>query len=203
MLRQLRFLGLGLFIGLSWDLPAPLPAIAQTVTPTSGSGDVGTVVSGTTDFTITGGSQQLNTLFHSFEDFSPSTANVLFQLDGTQSAVEQVIGRVTGSNLSLINAELRLTGGNSPDLFLINPNGITFEDNASLVLPGSFVTSTAESVLFNNGLAFSALNPAAAPLLTISAPTGLQLGATSGNIQINNGGHLLSAGAFRDRKSVV
>lgn len=190
--EQLRFLGLGLTVGLSWGLPAA----AQTVTPTSGSGDVGSIVSGTTDFTITGGSQQLNTLFHSFEDFSPETANVLFQLNGGQSSVEYVIGRVTGGNLSLIDAELKLTGGNSPDLFLINPNGITFEDNASLALPGSFIASTAESALFNNNLTFSALNPDSAPLLTISAPTGLQMGATSGSIQVNNVGHDLSSSAF-------
>ncbi|MFK8183139.1 MAG: hypothetical protein AB8B99_07170 [Phormidesmis sp.] len=47
-------------------------------------------------FTVTGGDQQLNTLFHSFEDFSPESANVLFQLDNSQSAVE-FIARAFGS----------------------------------------------------------------------------------------------------------
>ena len=48
-------------------------ATAQTVTT---DGTTGTIVSGTDAFVITGGTQQLETLFHSFEDFSPSIAYV-------------------------------------------------------------------------------------------------------------------------------
>ena len=127
-----------------------MPALAQPVAPTIGTGNVGSAVSNTGSYTVTGGTQRLNTLFHSFQDFSPEANNVLFQLDGGQSAVEHVIGRVTGNNLSLIN-------------------GISFGPNASLSLPGSFFTSTAESITFKENHSFSSRNPSAAPLLTVSA----------------------------------
>lgn len=161
-----------------------LPGYAQSVVP---DGTVGTTIAGGSPFIVTGGSQQLTTLFHSFQEFSPSTADVLFQLDGSQSAVDIVIGRVTGPNLSLIDGQLQLTGGNNPDLFLINPNGITFGANSNLLLPGSFFSSTAESVLFNDGLSFSSREPRSAPLLSVSTPVGLQFGAMARPITIDQG----------------
>ncbi|MEL6353013.1 MAG: S-layer family protein [Cyanobacteria bacterium J06627_28] len=188
MLSRLQGMLLGGVAGCCWSMPA----IAQTVTPTMGTGHVGTMVNGAGDYTVTGGTPQLNTLFHSFEDFSPQTANVLFQLDGSQSAIEYVIARVTGINGSAIDGELKLTGGNSPDLFLINPNGITFGENSSLSLPGSFVASTADSVLFQDDLAFSVSRLETAPLLNVSAPIGLQLGSVAGDIRVNNTGHSLA-----------
>lgn len=195
MIKRLRNFVLGVAAGLCWALPA----VAQSVTPTSGAGDVGTQISGSSTFTVTGGSQQLNTLFHSFEDFSPATSNVLFELNNSQSSVEYVVGRVTGNNLSFIDGQLELTGGNSPDLFLINPNGITFDSKASLALPGSFISSTAESVLFNNSVDFSAIAPDGSPLLTVSAPTGLQFGSADSavpTIEVINNGHSIVDNGF-------
>lgn len=173
---------------LSVFLLGTMPALAQMV---SSDGTVGTVVTGNGPFTITGGSQSLTTLFHSFTDFSPGANSVLFQLDGSQSAVEAVVSRVTGNHASLINAQLSLTGGRNPDFFLINPNGITFGHNANLLLPGSFLASTAESVLFNGDVEFSATHPVSAPLLTIATPVGLQLGMTAGAINVEGAGHNL------------
>jgi large exoprotein involved in heme utilization and adhesion len=91
---------------------------------------------------------------------------------------------VTGGNLSTINGQIRLTGGNAPDLFLINPSGIVFGAGASLNVPGSFVASTAESVLFANNLRFGVDGTTPNPLLTVSAPIGLQLGASAGPIEV-------------------
>ncbi|MEM7793621.1 MAG: S-layer family protein [Cyanobacteria bacterium P01_C01_bin.118] len=135
---------------------------------------------------VTGGHQQVTTLFHSFQEFSPDAADVLFQLDGTQSAVDVVISRVTGTNASLVDGQLQLVGGNAPDLFLLNPNGITFGANASLLLPGSFFASTAEQIVFEDDLVFSvnSLNQSA-PLLTVSRPIGLRFGATANSIIVN------------------
>jgi filamentous hemagglutinin family protein len=106
-----------------------------------------------------------------------------------------VIGRVTGGNLSTINGQIRLTGGNAPDLFLINPSGFVFGAGASLNVPGSFVASTAENVLFANNVAFGIGNTPD-PLLTITAPTGLQLGSSSGEIIVQGTGHRLAGGGF-------
>ncbi|MEM9806152.1 MAG: filamentous hemagglutinin N-terminal domain-containing protein, partial [Cyanobacteria bacterium P01_D01_bin.56] len=181
-------------LGLSlWTLLA-IPALGQTVTTDT---TVGSVI--TTDnslFTITEGTVRSDsnnaTLFHSFETFSPGAANVSFDLRASQnaldtSAVTAIIGRITGSSSSFIDGQLSIQqDGGTPtaDLFLINPNGITFGDNASLLLPGSFFASTAESVLFEKGLSFSSRNPGAAPMLTVSSPIGLQLGNNPGAIQV-------------------
>ncbi|MGD1897100.1 MAG: beta strand repeat-containing protein [Phormidesmis sp.] len=186
----LRHLVLGSVILLGWALPESLQkkgaAIAQVVIPdTNSSSTTNTLVGDTGTFVITGGTQRLNTLFHSFTDFSPESQNVLFQLNNSQQAIEQVISRVTGTNSSFIDAQLALTGGNTPDLYLINPHGITFGANSSLSLPGSFTASTAETVLFEQGHSFSAIAPNSAPLLTVSTPTGLQFGNSPAAIALD------------------
>jgi filamentous hemagglutinin family protein len=166
------------------------PAGAQV----TADGTLGTTVtpSGATTYTITGGQfQGSTTLLQSFGDFSlPNTTDTAhFDLDnasygGAANGVNVVIGRVTGGNLSTINGQIRLTGGNAPDLFLINPSGIVFGAGASLNVPGSFVASTAESVLFANNLRFGVDGTTPNPLLTVSTPIGLQLGASAGPIEV-------------------
>jgi filamentous hemagglutinin family protein len=166
------------------------PAGAQV----TADGTLGTTVtpSGATTYTITGGQfQGSTTLLQSFGDFSlPNTTDTAhFDLGnasygGAANGVNTVIGRVTGGNLSTINGQIRLTGGNAPDLFLINPSGIVFGAGASLNVPGSFVASTAESVLFANNLRFGVDGTTPNPLLTVSAPIGLQLGASAGPIEV-------------------
>jgi filamentous hemagglutinin family protein len=166
------------------------PAGAQV----TADGTLGTTVtpSGATTYTITGGQfQGSTTLLQSFGDFSlPNTTDTAhFDLDnasygGAANGVNVVIGRVTGGNLSTINGQIRLTGGNAPDLFLINPSGIVFGAGATLNVPGSFVASTAESVLFANNLRFGVDGTTPNPLLTVSAPIGLQLGASAGPIEV-------------------
>jgi len=151
--------------------------------------------SGIQTFTITEGSLRFDgtnaTLFHSFEAFSPGTANVVFDLRDSQntldtSAVNVLIGRVTGSSRSFIDGEVSLQRDletPAPDVFLINPSGITFGPNTNLILPGSFVASSAERVLFEGGSYFSATDTAATPsLLSVSTPLGLQLGAGAGAV---------------------
>ncbi|WP_390693766.1 filamentous hemagglutinin N-terminal domain-containing protein [Aetokthonos hydrillicola] len=87
---------------------------------------------------------------------------------------------MTGKESSNILGTLGVEGG--ANLFLLNPNGILFGQNARLDLRGSFVATTANSFVFPNGLLFSATNPQAPPLLTITAPIGLQFGLQPGGI---------------------
>ncbi|MEO1390334.1 MAG: filamentous hemagglutinin N-terminal domain-containing protein [Cyanobacteria bacterium J06634_6] len=162
----------------------------------------GTAVSGSSTFHITEGTVRSGnsgtaTLFHSFETFSPQNSTTVFDLRDSQnnvntSAISAIVARVTGSSPSVINGLLWIQQDNNtptPDLFLLNPQGVFFGEGASLNLPGSFVASTAESILFGNQASFSAVAGQAAPLLTVSAPTGLQLGDAAAGITLQGTGH--------------
>jgi filamentous hemagglutinin family protein len=112
-------------------------------------------------FDITGGVPVGNNLFHSFSEFglsSGQTAN--FQVPGT---VQNVLSRVTGGNPSVINGILKSTGGNSPNLYFMNPAGVVFGSNFSLSVPGAFTATTANGIAFgNNWLSATGLNNYAA-----------------------------------------
>jgi large exoprotein involved in heme utilization and adhesion len=75
------------------------------------------------------------------------------------------------------------------NLFLINPNGIVFGPNASLNIGGSFIASTANSINFADGTKFSATPSQDKPLLTITAPLGLNMGSNPGPILVKGPGH--------------
>ena len=134
---------------------------------------------------ITGGTARGTNLFHSFVEFSVNTGNTAF-FDNAAS-VDRIIGRVTGGNVSTIDGLIRANG--SADLFLINPNGIIFGENAALDLGGSFVGSTADSINFGDGIEFSAVNPNDS-LLTVNIPAGLQYG-DGGDIVVEGVGNNL------------
>ncbi|MEM1254722.1 MAG: filamentous hemagglutinin N-terminal domain-containing protein [Cyanobacteria bacterium P01_H01_bin.21] len=144
------------------------------------------VPNGCTICPITGGtlSRDNQTLFHSFQQFSiPTGGAALFQND---PALATIVTRVTGGDISNIDGAIAAQG--NVDLFLLNPNGIIFGPNAVLQVPGSFVASSADSIVFDNGSFFSATTPNAPALLTVSAPVGLQLGATPGEIRVEGPG---------------
>ena len=65
---------------------------------------------------------------------------------------------------------------------MINPNGIIFGENAVLNIGGSFLATTAESLLFKDGIEFSTRNSNSKPLLTISVPLGVRFGNNAGSI---------------------
>ncbi|HLO85746.1 MAG TPA: filamentous hemagglutinin N-terminal domain-containing protein [Nostocaceae cyanobacterium] len=119
-----------------------------------------------------------NNLFHSFQDFSvPQGFTAYFR----NPDVKNIITRVTGNSRSNIEGVLKANG--AANLFLINPNGIVFGPSAALDIGGSFITSTASSINFQNGAKFSATYPQFTPLLAVSVPVGLQFGRTAAEIR--------------------
>lgn len=183
----------GLFCGPLWAAAVT----AQTVIP---DGTVPTQVQFAPDgegIVVTGGSSRGVNLFHSFETFSPGSSAVLFdlQLDGF-GEVEHIFSRVTGADASQIDGLLQTVGGNHPDLFLLNPNGLLLGPNARLELGGSFIATTAEAVTFGDGGLFSAIAPSPSALLSLSMPVGLQLGRNAGAISFQGPGHQLPVSSF-------
>ena len=120
---------------------------------------------------IAGGIQAGQNLFHSFEQFSLATDTVAsfnHALD-----IKNIFSRVTGG-ISEIDGSIQ-TQGNA-NLFLLNPAGIIFGANAQLNVGGSFIASTGDRLIFEDGVEFSAVVPETKPLLTVSSPVGLQYG---------------------------
>ena len=126
---------------------------------------------------VTGGAARSNGLFHSFEALNVGEGRSLYFSPAND--IDHIFGRVTGNSASHINGTLGVLG--NADLFLLNPNGIVFGPNSQLDLAGSFVGSTASGLQFD-GVEFSAVSPESVPLLTVTAPTGLNLTANGGSI---------------------
>jgi filamentous hemagglutinin family protein len=121
---------------------------------------------------IDGGAIRGSNLFHSFREFNVGEGRGAYFAN--PAAIANIFSRVTGSNPSNILGTLGVLG--EANLFVLNPNGILFGPNAKLDLKGSFLATTADSILFPEGKQFSATNPEAPPILTVNvqAPIGLQ-----------------------------
>ncbi|MCC5632153.1 filamentous hemagglutinin N-terminal domain-containing protein [Nostoc sphaeroides CHAB 2801] len=189
--RSLLSNTLPLSIGVNFALAlfsciAPCPAKAQIttqITPDATLGDKSSVVvkdklEGSDIERINGGAIQGSNLFHSFKEFDVGEGGKAYFTNPGE--ITNILTRVTGGNASNILGTLGVLG--PANLFFINPNGIVFGPNALLNMGGSFVASSADSLVFDNGLEFSATNPLSPPLLTVNIPVGLRLRENSASI---------------------
>ncbi|HAX89189.1 MAG TPA: hypothetical protein DCY91_23740 [Cyanobacteria bacterium UBA11370] len=113
---------------------------------------------------IDGGAIRGANLFHSFTEFNVGEGRGVYFANPT--GIENILSRVTGGNASHILGRLGVLG--EANLFLLNPNGILFGENASLDIQGSFVASTAERIELGEDGYFSATQPQNSSLLAVS-----------------------------------
>ncbi|WNZ44532.1 filamentous hemagglutinin N-terminal domain-containing protein [Leptolyngbya boryana CZ1] len=173
------------WVGLSIILSTE-PVKAQAVVS---DGTLNTIVtrSGNT-FTINNGTTLGTNLFHSFREFSiPTGGSAIFN---NATNIQNILSRVTGDTVSNIDGAIQANG--TANLFLLNPAGILFGSGASLNIGGSFVGTTAQAIKFADGIELSAIAAGQPPLLTMSAPIGLQMGQNPAAIQVQNTGHRLA-----------
>ncbi|MEL6162913.1 MAG: filamentous hemagglutinin N-terminal domain-containing protein, partial [Cyanobacteria bacterium J06628_3] len=113
---------------------------------TANPNDAGTVINqnGNT-LNIEGGTRADKNLFHSFEKFGLETGQTANFKSNPE--IENILGRVTGGDASVINGLIKVTGSNA-NLYLMNPAGIIFGNGARLDVPGSFHATTASGIGF-------------------------------------------------------
>ncbi len=121
-------------------------------------------IQGTAADQIDGGAIRGSNLFHSFHEFNIQEGQRVYFAN--PAGINNILSRVTGNNPSNILGTLGVNG--SANLFLMNPNGIIFGQNARLDLGGSFVASTANAIKFGEQGFFSATNPEVPLLLTVN-----------------------------------
>ena len=133
------------------------PQGAVIVTPTS------TVTAPNGTVTTIPPTLQNGNLFHSFERFNVPAAGVTFSkpdpsFDGTQ--VRNIVNRVTGNEPSQILGEIRSRSDfPNANVYLLNPNGIVFNQNAKLDVGASFHATTATGMRFDSGQTLTTVNP--------------------------------------------
>jgi filamentous hemagglutinin family protein len=93
-------------------------------------------------FSIIGGTRAGSNLFHSFRQFGLDQGQTANFVD---PGVQNILGRVTGGNASMINGLIQVTGGTA-NLYLMNPAGMIFGASARLNVSGSFTATTANGI---------------------------------------------------------
>ncbi len=123
------------------------PAVLAQITAAPDGTNTNVNQAGNT-FNITGGTQAGSNQFHSFQQFGLNPNQVATFL--THPVIQNILARVTGSDPSIIQGQIQVTGSNA-NLYLVNPAGIVFGANASLNVPGSFAAATANGIGVGNG----------------------------------------------------
>jgi len=143
---------------------------------------INTNVTAGPNFNISGGTVTGSNLFHSFNQFSLVNGDVANFLD-PGGGIMRVFGRVTGGAVSSIDGVIQ-SSIPMADIYLINPAGIVFDNNASLNISGAFHATTADFIRFADGNTFDATTPGNS-VLTIAAPTSFGFLDAAADIRVN------------------
>lgn len=165
-----------------------VPAAAEVITDGS-LGSAATLAGPNYDISSDLGQQRGANLFHSFSHFNIGTgesANFSGPPPGAP-AISNIISRVTGGSASTIDGAINSSIPGA-SLYLINPGGVIFGDNASLNIGGSFHASTASYLVLADGARFDAAAPAS-PVLSSAPPAAF--GFLDGPAAISATGSLL------------
>ncbi|NET01684.1 MAG: filamentous hemagglutinin N-terminal domain-containing protein [Sphaerospermopsis sp. SIO1G1] len=162
--------------------------VTAKITPDNTLGKENSVVHRVNDLKdlINGGATRGKNLFHSFENFNVGENRSVYFANPI--GIENILTRVTGSNVSNILGTLGVEG--TANLFLLNPNGIIFGENAILDIRGSFTGTTADSIRLGEDGLFSATNPQGSNLLTVQPGALFKNAITNQGAEIRNQGNL-------------
>src|SRR6476661_9631527 len=122
---------------------------ATPITPSGLNTEVSppvTLPSGQTQFNITGGTRPGGgtNLFHSFGNFNVPNNNIANFLNNSGLPTSNILGRVTGGNVSNIFGTIQTTGFGNANLFLMNPAGFLFGPNATVNVGGMVSFTSAD-----------------------------------------------------------
>jgi filamentous hemagglutinin family protein len=149
------------------------PTVTFAQTPITASG-LNTQISGPiavgsqTQFNITGGTRPGggSNLFHSFGNFNVPNANIANFLNNCGLSTSNILGRITGGNVSNIFGTIQTIGFGNANLFLMNPAGFLFGPNATLNVGGMVAFTSADYIRLADNARFNVIAGPADALLT-------------------------------------
>src|SRR5215831_7794384 len=166
---------LSIILGFSLVLAFNPTSLVQAAAPITPSG-LNTQVNlsqapppGKVQYDITGGTRPGGgpNLFHSFGQFNVPNNNIANFLNDSGFATSNILGRVTGGNISNIFGTIQTTGFGNANLFMMNPAGFLFGPNATVSVGGMVAFSSADYLRLGDGKLFNAApNPNADALLS-------------------------------------
>ena len=124
-----------------------------------------------------------NNLFHSFQKFNINTGETA-TFTGNNN-LKNVISRVTGGKISIINGLLKSKIPNA-NFYFINPAGINFSENAIIDVPAAFHASTADNIKFSDNIIWNT-NDTSTNNLSIGEPVSFGfINNQTGDISVKN-----------------
>src|SRR5499427_5568200 len=171
---MIRYFLFGFSLVLAFN-PTSLVQAAAPITPSGLNTQVNlsaTPPAGKTQFDITGGTRPGGgvNLYHSFGNFNVPTNNIANFLNNSGLPTSNILGRVTGGNISNIFGTIQTTAFGHANLFMMNPAGFLFGPKATINVGGMVSFTSADYLRLADGVRFNAVPDVAADVLLSAAP---------------------------------